>query len=49
MEGKRRAYSEEFKKDAVVHSLTAEKTVTEVAHDLGISHSNLNEEGLKAI
>ena len=41
MEGIRRQYSEEFKKDAVGHSLTSEKTVEEVAHDLGISHSNL--------
>ena len=42
MEGNRRQYSEEFKKDAVGHSLTSEKTVAEVAHDLGIAHSNLN-------
>ena len=41
MEGNRRNYSEEFKKDAVGHSLTLEKTVAEVAHDLGIAHSNL--------
>ena len=41
MEGIRRQYSEEFKKDAVGHSLTSEKTVEEVAHDLGIAHSNL--------
>ena len=27
MEGNRRNYSEEFKKDAVQHSLTSEKTV----------------------
>ena len=32
MEGIRRQYSEEFKKDAVGHSLTSEKTVEEVAH-----------------
>jgi len=42
MEGTRRQYSEEFKKDAVGHSLTSEKTVEEVAQDLGIAHSNLN-------
>jgi transposase len=41
MEGNRRQYSEEFKKDAVGHSLTSEKTVAEVAQDLGIAHSNL--------
>ena len=42
MEEIRRQYSEEFKKDAVGHSLTVEKTVIEVAQDLGIAHSNLN-------
>jgi transposase len=42
MEGNRRNYSEEFKKDAVQHSLTSEKTVVEVTQDLGIAHSNLN-------
>jgi len=36
MEGIRRQYSEGFKKDAVEHSLTSEKTVAEVAHDLGL-------------
>ena len=41
IEGNRRTYSEEFKKDAVQHSLTSEKTIAEVAHDLGIAHSNL--------
>ena len=41
MEGNRRQHSEEFKKDAVTHRLTSEKTVEEVAHDLGIAHSNL--------
>jgi transposase len=41
MEGNRRNYSEEFKRDAVGHSLTSEKTVAEVAQDLGIAHSNL--------
>lgn len=43
MEGIRRQYSEEFKKDAVGHSLTLEKTVAEVAQDLGVAHSNLKE------
>lgn len=41
MEGIRRQYNEEFKKDAVNHSLTSEKTMEEVARDLGIAHSNL--------
>ena len=41
MEGIRRQYSEGFKKEAVGHSLTSEKTVVEVARDLGIAHSNL--------
>ena len=41
METNRRQYSEEFKKDAVGHSLTSEKAVIEVAQDLGIAHSNL--------
>ena len=41
MEGNRRQYSEEFKKDAVGHSITSEKSVEEVAGDLGIAHSNL--------
>jgi transposase len=31
MEGNRRNYSEEFKRDAVGHSLTSEKTVAEIA------------------
>jgi transposase len=34
MEGNRRHYSEEFKKNAVGYSLTSEKTVVEVAQDL---------------
>lgn len=42
MEGNRKNYSEEFKKKAVGHSLTSEKTVIEVVYDLGIAHSNLN-------
>ncbi|MGB6370372.1 MAG: transposase [Atribacterota bacterium] len=41
MEGNRRNYSEEFKKDAIQHSLTSEKAAVEVAQDLGIAHSNL--------
>ena len=41
MEGNRRNYSEEFKKGAVAHSMTSEKSVEEVAQDLGITHSNL--------
>ena len=41
MEGIRRQYSKEFKKDAVGHSLTSEKTVAEVAQELRIAHSNL--------
>ena len=41
MERNRRTYSEEFKKDAVGHSLTSEKAVIEVAQNLGIAHSNL--------
>jgi transposase len=41
MEINRRQFSEEFKKEAVEHSLTSEKTVVEVAQNLGIAHSNL--------
>ena len=41
METNRRQFSEEFKKEAVEHSLTSEKTVVEVVQDLGIAHSNL--------
>jgi transposase len=41
METNRGQFSEEFKKEAVQHSLTSEKTVEEVARDLGIAHSNL--------
>jgi len=37
----RSKYSEEFKRKAVEHSLTSEKTVMEVAQDLGVSYSNL--------
>ena len=41
METNRRQFSEEFKKEAVEHSLTSEKSVEEVARDLGIAHRNL--------
>ena len=41
MEGNRKQYSEEFKKEAVEHSPTSEKTVEEIARDLGVAHSNL--------
>lgn len=37
----RRQFSEEFKRDAVEHSLTSAKSAEEVARDLGISHNNL--------
>ena len=42
METNRRQYSEEFKKEAVEYSLASEKSVKEVARDLGISHHNLD-------
>ena len=41
METNRRQYSEEFKKEAVEYSLSSEKSVEEVARDLGISPHNL--------
>jgi len=41
MEKNRRQYSGEFKKEAVEHSFASDKTVKEVASDLGIAHSNL--------
>jgi len=41
METGRRQYSEEFKREAVQHCLTSEKSVGEVAGDLGIAYSNL--------
>ncbi len=41
MENKKRQFTQEFKKEAVEYSLTSEKTVEEVAQDLGISVSNL--------
>lgn len=42
MAGTRRKYSEEFKREAVDLSYNCDKTVDEVAHDLGISRSILN-------
>ena len=42
METNRRQYSEEFKKEAVEYSLASEKSVKEVAKDLGISYHNLD-------
>ena len=41
MDKKKRQYTQEFKKEAVEYSLTSEKTVEEVARDLGISPHNL--------
>ena len=41
MEGNRRHYSEDFKKNAVEYSLTSEKSIEEVARDLGVAHSNV--------
>jgi len=41
MERSRRVYSEEFKKNAVEHSMTSEKSVEEIARNLGVAHSNL--------
>jgi len=41
MEGKKRQFTKEFKKEAVEYNLTSGKTVEEVARDLGISHHNL--------
>ena len=42
MEGMKRQFTKEFKKEAVEYSLTSRKTVEEVACDLGISPHNLN-------
>jgi len=42
MEGKKRQYTQEFKKEAVEYSFTSEKTIEEVAQDLGISPHNLS-------
>ncbi len=41
MEGKKRQFTKEFKKEAVEYNLTSGKTVEEVARDLGISPHNL--------
>jgi len=41
MERSRRVYSDEFKKNAVAHSMTSEKSVEEIARDLGVAYSNL--------
>jgi len=41
MERSRRVYSEEFKKNAVEHSMISKKSVEEVTRDLGIAHNNL--------
>ena len=41
MEGKKRQFTQEFKKEAVEYSLTSGKTAEEVAQDLGISPHNL--------
>src|SRR6056297_3662389 len=38
---KRKSYTEEFKKDAVELSINSNKTVKEIANDLGINYSNL--------
>lgn len=42
MENKKRQYAQEFKKEAVEYSLASDKTVVEVARDLGIPHHNLD-------
>ena len=42
MERKLRQYTQEFKKEAVEYSLASEKSVKEVARDLGISYHNLD-------
>ena len=41
MGGKVPHYSEEFKRDAVALALSSDKTVTEVARDLGVSPEGL--------
>ncbi len=41
MENKKRQYTQEFKKEAVEYSLSSEKSVEEIARDLGISPHNL--------
>ena len=42
MDNKKRQFTQEFKKEAVEYSLASEKSVEEVARDLGISPHNLN-------
>ena len=42
MEGKKRQFTKEFKKEAVEYSLQSGKTIEQVACDLGISPHNLN-------
>ena len=42
MEGKKRQFTKEFKKEAVEYSLSSGKTIEQVAGDLGISPHNLN-------
>ena len=39
--GQRRSYTEEFKKDAVELSINSDKTIKEIAEDLGINYGNL--------
>jgi transposase len=41
MDNKKRQFTQEFKKEAVEYSLSSEKSVEEVARDLGISPHNL--------
>ena len=41
MEGEKRQYTKEFKKEAVEYSLSSGKKVEEVSRDLGISPHNL--------
>lgn len=41
MERNRRVYGEEFKKNAVEHNMTSEKSIEEIARDLRVAHSNL--------
>jgi len=42
MDNKKRQFTQEFKKEAVEYSLASEKSIEEVARDLGISPHNLN-------
>ena len=42
MSKSRRTYTEEFKKEAVKLSQSSNKTIREIADDLGTSHHNLN-------